>query len=116
MKKFCQFKFFTLFCFIFLSTSCFAEWCGIYRDTNKTAFCVGHREECKDNRDYFCVKKNNSRAFEANQLSSRLSPNSSADIQYCTYWRDSHKVVSCHNNRDDCRENMNIYCSVTKVK
>ena len=57
MKKFWQFKFFTLFCFIFLSTSCFAEWCGIYRDTNKTAFCVGHREECKDNRDYFCVKK-----------------------------------------------------------
>jgi hypothetical protein len=116
MKKFGQFKYITLFCLIFSCMSCFAEWCGVARDTNKTAYCVNSREECKDNKDYFCVAKSNSRALESNQLPSKLSPDSYGDIQYCTYWRDSHKVVSCHNNRDDCRENMDIYCRVVKVK
>jgi len=114
MRNFGQLKYFTLFCLIFSYTLCFAEWCNILRINRQTVYCVNYREECREDRESFCIENNKSKALEANQLPFKES--SYGDIQYCTYWRDTHKVNSCHNSREDCRENSNIYCRVVKVK
>ena len=115
MRNFGQFKYFTLFCLIFSYTSCFAEWCNIGRVSRQTAYCVNSREECRESSESFCVENNKSRALEANQLPFK-ERSYGGDIQYCTYWRDTHKVVSCHDHRGDCIENSSIYCRVVKVK
>lgn len=92
-----------------------ADWCAMWRDTNKTSYCVKLRADCIDTKSVYCIENNKGVANDAINSFQRPQPYES-DVQYCAFWRDTNKLNYCVNNPGDCQSTNSSYCKPVKIR